>query len=175
MTIHATTHATTSHKSPERKQRDCVSVLLSVMAIGTLLITAVAQAAPPAALVASPAPPAFDREAAGGAVPQLDDYGAATAAARQSQSMLLVSVEPISGNPADTAGQHLERPDVQQRFAASGTPWVFCRIGMQNAGAGLVGDPGLVEMRRGPGLFVVDYAHGELTGRIVSILPRTPG
>ena len=170
-----TIHATTSHKSPERKRRDCVSVLLFVMAIGTLVITAAVQAAPPAALVATPAPPAFDREAAGGAVPRLDDYGAATAAARQSQSMLLVSVEPISGNPADTAGQHLERPDVQQRFAASGTPWVFCRIGMQNAGAGLVGDPGLVEMRRGPGLFVVDYAHGELTGRIVSILPRTPG
>ena len=170
-----TIHATTSHKSPERKRRDCVSVLLFVMAIGTLVITAAVQAAPPAALVATPAPPAFDREAAGGAVPRLDDYGAATAAARQSQSMLLVSVEPISGNPADTAGQHLERPDVQQRFAASGTPWVFCRIGMQDAGDGLVGDPGLVEMRRGPGLFVVDYAHGEFTGRIVSILPRTPG
>ena len=175
-----TIHATTSHKSPERKRRDCVSVLLSMIAIGPLVIgplviTGAVQAAPPAALVATPAPPAFDREAAGGAVPRLDDYGAATAAARQSQSMLLVSVEPISGNPADTAGQHLERPDVQQRFAASGTPWVFCRIGMQNAGAGLVGDPGLVEMRRGPGLFVVDYAHGELTGRIVSILPRTPG
>ena len=170
-----TIHATTSHKNPERKRRDCFSVLLFVMAIGTLVITAAVQAAPPAALVATPAPPAFDREASGGAVPRLNDYGAATAAARQSQSMLLVSVEPISGNPTDTAGQHLERPDVQQRFAASGTPWVFCRIGMQNAGAGLVGDPGLVEMRRGPGLFVVDYAHGELTGRIVSILPRTPG
>jgi hypothetical protein len=112
---------------------------------------------------------------AGGAVQRFDDYGAATEAARQSQAMLLVSVEPTGGNPADTAGQHLERPDVQQRFAASGTPWVFCRIGMPDAGAGLVGDPGLAEMRRGPGLFVVDYAHGEFTGRIVSILPRTPG
>ena len=143
-----TIHATMSHKSPERKRRDCVSVLLFGMAIGTLGITGVAQAAPPAALVATPAPPAFARDAAVGEVQRFDDYSAATAAARQSQSMLLVSVEPTGGNPADTAGQHLERPDVQQRFAASGTPWVFCRIGMQDAGAGLVGDPGLVEMRR---------------------------
>jgi hypothetical protein len=174
-----TIDATTSQKSPERKRRRRFGVWLSVkaigMAFGPLVITAAAQAAPPAALVATPAPPAFAHEAVVGAVQRLDDYSAATAAARQSQSMLLVSLEPTGGNPADTAGQHLERPDVQQRFAASGTPWVFCRIGMQDAGAGLVGDPGLVEMRRGPGLFVVDYAHGEFTGRIVSILPRTPG
>jgi hypothetical protein len=64
---------------------------------------------------------------------------------------------------------------VQQRFATSGTPWIFCRVGMHDGGAGLVGDPGLVEMRRGPGIFVVDHAHGELAGRIVSILPRTGG
>jgi hypothetical protein len=108
-------------------------------------------------------------------VQRIDDYAAATEAARQSQAMLLVSVEPTAGNPADMAGQHLERPDVQQRFATSGTPWVFCRIGMQEDGAGLVGDPSLAEMRHGPGVFVVDYAHGEFTGRIVSILPRTPG
>jgi hypothetical protein len=170
-----TIHAITPHPCLERKRLGRLSVRLSVMAIGPLVITAAVHAAPPAALIATPAPPAFARDVAGGAVQRFDDYGAATEAARQSQAMLLVSVEPTSSNPADTAGQHLERPDVQQRFAASGTPWVFCRIGMQDAGAGLVGDPGLAEMRRGPGLFVVDYAHGEFTGRIVSILPRTPG
>jgi len=176
MAIHTTTsHATTSHKSPERKRRDRVSVRLFVMISGPLATVAAMLATPAVAFAATPAPPTFAPDASGIAVPRLDDYGAATAAARQSQSMLLVSVEPTGGNPADTAGQHLERPDVQQRFAASGTPWVFCRIGMQDAGAGLVGDPALVEMRRGPGLFVVDYAHGEFTGRIVSILPRTPG
>jgi hypothetical protein len=157
----------------QRTRRLCRWLLAS--AIGPLVITAAAQAAPPAAFTATPTPPSFAPDVAGGDVPRIDDYAAATAAARQSQAMLLVSVEPTSGNPADTAGQHLERPDVQQRFAASGTPWVFCRVGMQDAGAGLVGDPGLVEMRRGPGLFVVDYAHGEVAGRIVSILPRTPG
>jgi len=175
MNLHPTTFQ--RNPAPTRPGRFAVRLSGAVigMVIGPLVITAAAQAAPPAALVATPAPPAFARDAAGEAVQRIDDYAAATEAARQSQAMLLVSVEPTGGNPADTAGQHLERPDVQQRFAASGTPWVFCRLGMPDAGAGLVGDPGLVEMRRGPGLFVVDYAHGEFTGRIVSILPRTPG
>ena len=155
--------------------RDIPSGLLLAAVVGPLALSGVAQAAPPGSLVATPAPPTFTGEATGGAVQRIDDYAAATAAARQSQSMLLVSVEPTGGDPADAAGQHLDRLDVQQRFAARGTPWVFCRVGMQEAGAGLVGDPGLVEMRRGPGIFVVDYAHGEFSGRIVSILPRNPG
>jgi hypothetical protein len=109
------------------------------------------------------------------AVQSLDDYAAATEAARQSQAMLLVSVEPQSGDPGDVAGQHLGRDDVQQRFANSGTPWVFCRLGQHDGAATLIDDPSLTEMRRGPGVFVVDYAHPEYAGRIVSILPRTPG
>jgi hypothetical protein len=161
---------------PRRSQRSGrLGRWLLASAIGTAFITAAARAAPPAAFVATPAPAASAAEMPGGAVQRIDDYAAATAAARQAQAMLLVSVEPTGSDPADTAGQHLERPDVQQRFADSGTPWVFCRVGMEDAGAGLVANPGLVEMRRGPGLFVVDYAHGELTGRIVSILPRKPG
>ena len=161
---------------PRRSQRSGrLGRWLLASAIGPACITAAAQAAPPTAFVATPAPPASAAEMPGGAVQRIDDYAAATAAARQAQAMLLVSVEPTGSDPADTAGQHLERPDVQQRFADSGTPWVFCRVGMEDAGAGLVANPGLVEMRRGPGLFVVDYAHGELTGRIVSILPRKPG
>jgi hypothetical protein len=107
-------------------------------------------------------------------VQRIDDYAAALDAAQAANGMLLVSVEPQSGNPTDLAGQHLERPDVQDRFARSGTPWIFCRLGMAEA-AGLVADPGLVEMRRGPGVFVVDHAHARYAGRIVSILPRTPG
>lgn len=127
----------------------------------------------PAAQGATPAPPSIERSLEP-AVQQFNDYGAATEAARQAQAMLLVSVESNGGDPADVAGQWLERPDVQQRFAASGTPWVFCRLGVHDAG-GLVGDPSLVEMRRGPGIFVVDHTPGQYTGRIVSILPRTPG
>lgn len=107
-------------------------------------------------------------------IPRIDDYVAASDAARASQAMLLVSVEPNGGDPSDLAGQRLEQADVQERFLRSNTPWVFCRLGMNEAGS-LVGDPSLVEMRRGPGVFVVDHTGGPLTGRIVSILPRTSG
>ena len=107
-------------------------------------------------------------------IQRIDDYGAASDAARQTGAMLLVSVEPQSGEKGDAAGSRLEQPDVQERFAASGTPWVLCRLGLADAAA-LVGDPSLVEMRGGPGLFVVDHAHAPWHGRIVSILPRTPG
>ena len=69
-------------------------------------------------------------------VQRIDDYAAALGAAQAANGMLLVSVEPQSGNPTDLAGQHLERPDVQDRFARSGTPWIFCRLGMAEA-AGL--------------------------------------
>jgi len=124
---------------------------------------------------ATPAPPSLAPNAVFEGVQRIDDYAAATAAARQAQAMLLVSVEPATDNPADAAGQHLERPDVHQRFATNGTPWVFCRLGANDGGTGLIRDPGLVEMRRGPGVFVVDYAHPEFDGRIVSILPRTGG
>ena len=176
MTIHATTlpaslPATTTVLG--WFGRSCCR--LPSLVIGPLVIATGTHAAPPVEFAATPAPPAFAAESAGGPVQRVDDYAAATEAARQAQAMLLVSVEPAGGDPADLVGRHLERPDVQQRFATSGTPWVFCRVGMQDAGGGLVGDPSLVEMRRGPGLFVVDYAHGGLAGRIVSILPRTPG
>ena len=131
--------------------------------IGIAIAAATAQAA-----VTSPPPAAAEL------VQRIDDYAAATAAARQAGGMLLVSVEPEAADPADAAGGRLDRADVQQRFAASGTPWVFCRLALADAAA-LVGDPGLVEMRGGPGVFVVDHAHDPWRGRIVSVLPRRPG
>jgi hypothetical protein len=109
------------------------------------------------------------------AVQRIDDYAAALEAARDGQAMLLVSVEPRSGDADDLAGRTLERPDVQRRFAGSGTPWVFCRLGLDGGGAALAADPGLAEMRGGAGVFVVDHAHPEYAGRIVSILPRAAG
>ncbi|MFM8378084.1 MAG: hypothetical protein ACKOB1_02040 [Planctomycetia bacterium] len=128
---------------------------------------------------ATPAPPSLQSDGLQAAglqgVERIDDYSAATAAAQTAGAMLLVSVEPASGVPDDVAGAWLERADVQARFAGSGRPWVFCRLGMDAGGAALVGDPALVEMRRGPGVFVVDHTPGPYTGRIVSILPRSPG
>ena len=126
------------------------------------------------ALGATPTPPSMQR-GVGTAIERMDDYGAATEAAKASGAMLLVSVEPTTDSPTDIAGARLERADVQQRFATSGTPWVFCRLGMDAGGAALAGDPSLAEMRRGPGVFVVDHTAGAYAGRIVSILPRTSG
>lgn len=123
------------------------------------------EAATPVPLAPSPA----------AAVQRIDEYAAASDAARQAGAMLLVSIEPQTAAAHDPAGSHLDRADVQQRFAASGTPWVFCRLGLHDGGAALVADPGLAAMRRGTGIFVVDHAHPEYAGRVVSILPRTPG
>jgi hypothetical protein len=135
-------------------------------------LAAVGFAVPTAARGAKP--DAMPRHAAT-PVQRIDDYAAATAAARTAGGMLLVSVEPVVTGDHDVAGSHLERPEVQQRFATSGMPWVFCRIAMNAGGADLAADPGLAEMRRGPGVFVVDHGPGDYAGRIISILPRAPG
>lgn len=108
------------------------------------------------------------------AVQRIDDYAAASAAAREANAMLLVSIEPGSAEASDPVGDRLDSPQVQEQFAQAGVPWVVCRLSLADA-ATLVTDPGLVEMRGGPGVFVVDHAHAPWRGRIVSILPRTPG
>jgi hypothetical protein len=102
------------------------------------------------------------------AVQRIDDYATATEAARAAGAMLLVSVEPNAGESP------LDRPGLEERFAAGGTPWVFCRPDAAAASA-LAADRALVEMRGGAGVFVVDHAHDAWRGRIVSVLPRTPG
>ena len=102
----------------------------------------------------------------------IDGYAAGVDAAEDADAMLLVSVAP--GPENDAVAARLARPDVQARFTRSGTPWVFCRV-TGSAADRLVADPSLAEMRRGPGVFVVDHAHPEWDGRVVSILPRTPG
>lgn len=129
-----------------------------------LLVAARAGATEPPAAAAS-GPRGFER---------IDDYAAALTAAKQAGGMLLVSVEPDAGAAADAVGGRLGQADVQARFARSGTPWVFCRV-TGSAAATLAADAALVEMRRGPGVFVVDHAHPEWDGSVVSILPRTPG
>lgn len=102
------------------------------------------------------------------AVERIDDYAAATEAARAARAMLLVSVEPQGGESP------LDRPGIEERFSNGGTPWVFCRPDPA-AAATLAADSGLVEMRGGAGVFVVDHAHDAWRGRIVSVLPKTPG
>ena len=148
-------HAITSHL---RTLARCIAVVAACRMAGTTAATPVPLRPTPEA-----------------AVQRIDDYAAALEAAQAGGAMLLVSVEPRSGDQADVAGQMLERPDVQRRFAGSGAAWVFCRLGMDAGGAAVAADPGLAEMRGGPGVFIVDHAHPEYAGRVVSILPRTAG
>ncbi|MFM8734628.1 MAG: hypothetical protein ACKOC8_05470 [Pirellulales bacterium] len=109
-----------------------------------------------------------------GAVQAIDDYAAAGEAARQAGAMLLVSIAPGSDGATDVVGERLASPEMQERFTRSGVPWVICRLSRADTGT-LVSDPSLVEMRGGPGVFVVDHSHEEWRGRVVSILPRTSG
>jgi len=102
-------------------------------------------------------------------VQRIDDYAAASTAAAADGAMLLVSVERDQGNPSP-----LDLPGLEERLLAGGTPWVLCRPDGATA-ARLGGDPGLVELRGGDGVFVVDHAHDAWRGRVVSVLPRTPG
>jgi hypothetical protein len=102
------------------------------------------------------------------AVQRIDDYAAATEAARAAGAMLLVSLEPHGGESP------LDRPGLDERCAGSGTPWVLCRPDATTAAA-LAADRSLVEMRGGAGLFVVDHAHDAWRGRVVSVLPTTQG
>jgi hypothetical protein len=131
--------------------------------------------------------PVAEETAVPPAVPCINDYAAATAAAQEAGAMLLVSVEPTVSNE-DLVGAYLQQTDVQARFVASATPWVFCRLPVEGSTAiegeqtRLIDHPSLRELRHGAGLFTVDYAHPTVEegntpvyGRIVSILPRTPG
>jgi len=103
-------------------------------------------------------------------------YVAALKAARQQAGMLLVSIEPEPATTAtDPVACYLARADVRSRFATSSTPWVFCRLGMEDGGTQLLASSALRELRQGPGVFVVDQAHDEWLGRVVSVLPRTAG
>jgi hypothetical protein len=107
-------------------------------------------------------------------VTRIDDYPAASAKARETGAMLLVSIEPQAPSETDVVGVRLAGEEMQRLFMASDIPWVTCRLEMESADW-LLRDPALVEMRGGAGVFLVDYAHDSWRGRIVSVLPRTPG
>lgn len=145
--------------------KTCIRIACLTTAIATVCVSTPGIAATPERTAHAPV----------AGVQWIDDYAAAGEAAKAAGGMLLVSVEPVAGDPGDIAGKWLMRADVQERFGRSGTPWVFCRLGMNGAGATLVADQSLVEMRRGSGVFVVDHSGGPLSGRVVSILPRIGG
>ncbi len=104
------------------------------------------------------------------------DYATALATAAERKAMLLVSIEPTARRQDDdrVAGR-LADHSLRKRFAAGGDAWVFCRLGMEEGGRELLHSPALSELRRGPGIFLIDQTPGRWRGRVVSILPRTPG
>lgn len=135
-------------------------------AAGGTVLAIVLAGGPDPSRAAAPEPPATVRS--------IDEYAAATAAARETAAMLLVSVEPDDAPSDDAVGRRLDDPAVQRRFAGAATPWIVCRLSRAVATA-LVADPALVALRGGGGVFVVDFAHDAWRGRVVSVLPRTAG
>jgi len=106
----------------------------------------------------------------------IDDYATALAAAGERGVMLLVSIEPTARRQDnDRVAERLVASSLRERFTAGGDGWVFCRLGMEEGGRELVQSPALSELRRGPGIFVIDQTPGRWRGRVVSVLPRTPG
>jgi hypothetical protein len=169
----------------------CMNSVISVGVMGLVMTLAGVDGWCPAAVAAAADTPAEQSvttaPAQPPAVPCINGYAAATAAAQQAGAMLLVSVEPEVSD-TDLVGSYLQQSDLQARFMASPTPWVFCRLPIDGLTAvdgepiRLIDHPSLAELRQGPGLFAVDYAHPTATegnkpvyGRIVSVLPRKPG
>ena len=107
---------------------------------------------------------------------EIDDYAEALEAARINQAMLLVSIEPAPHRQDDDpVARQLAQPPLRNRFTATGVSWVFCRLGMEEGGRELVRATSLQELRRGPGICVIDQRPGRWQGRVVTVLPRTPG
>lgn len=93
----------------------------------------------------------------------LHDLERAQIAAKGARGMLLVSCEPT---PVDGVAAHLSSSD---RLKG----WTLCRLTGGSASA-VAACSSLVEMH-GAGVFIVDYAHAEHDGQIVSLLPFRRG
>ncbi len=109
----------------------CMNSVISVGVMGLVMTLAGVDGWCPAAVAAAADTPAEQSvttaPAQPPAVPCINGYAAATAAAQEAGAMLLVSVEPEVSD-TDLVGSYLQQSDLQARFMASPTPWVFCRL-----------------------------------------------
>lgn len=104
------------------------------------------------------------------------DYGEATRIAKEKSAMLLVSIRAKNLTDAnDPVTQQLAEPSVRKVFIHSKTQWIFCELNFNKTSITLLHSNSLQQLRKGPGLFVVDYAHKIMHGRVVSTLPRQDG
>lgn len=107
-------------------------------------------------------------------IPETQDYSTALELATEHNAFLLVSIEFHGKEKRDGVRNHLSKETTRTLFHKSMHKWVFCFLTMEDATT-LITNPSLREMRQGPGVFVVDCTTGPLSGRIISILPKTPG
>lgn len=153
-----------SKKTAESDQRTCCRGGLAIVLLA--ITTATTQA------MMTPAPPA-DQPAV---ILEINDYSVALETARAQQAMLLVSIEPTSQRQKDDpVARQLARSSLRDRFTGSGVSWIFCRLGMDEGGRELIKTASLQALRHGPGICVIDQMAGRWQGRVVTVLPRTPG
>jgi hypothetical protein len=153
-----------SKKTAESDQRTCCRGGLAIVLLA--ITTATTQA------MMTPAPPA-DQPAV---ILEINDYAVALETARAQQAMLLVSIEPTSQRQKDDpVARQLARSSLRDRFTGSGVSWIFCRLGMDEGGRELIKTASLQALRHGPGICVIDQMAGRWQGRVVTVLPRTPG
>jgi hypothetical protein len=153
-----------SKKTAESDQRTCCRGGLAIVLLA--ITTATTQA------MMTPAPPA-DQPAV---ILEINDYAVALETARAQQAILLVSIEPTSQRQKDDpVARQLARSSLRDRFTGSGVSWIFCRLGMDEGGRELIKTASLQALRHGPGICVIDQMAGRWQGRVVTVLPRTPG
>lgn len=109
-------------------------------------------------------------------ITDVSDYTDALRIAEKKSAMLLVSIR-TEGTTADNdeVTQQLKKPSVRMLFSKSATPWIFCQLDFNERTVSLIQSTFLKEIRGGPGIFVIDYAHESLKGQVVSVLPRRNG
>ena len=107
---------------------------------------------------------------------EIPDYEEATKVAKEKSAMLLVSIRAKNlTNTNDLVTQQLADPSVREVFINSKTPWVFCELNFDKTSITLLHSNSLQQLRKGPGIFVVDYANKAMHGRVISALPRQNG
>ena len=107
---------------------------------------------------------------------EVSDYGEATRIAKEKSAMLLVSIRVKNViASSDLVTKQLADPSVRKVFVNSKTQWIFCELDFNETSITLLHSTSLQQLRKGPGIFVVDYAHTTMHGRVVSVLPRQNG
>ena len=103
---------------------------------------------------------------------EIPDYVEAIKVAKEKSAMLLVSIRAKNRTDTnDLVTQQLADPSVREVFIRSKTLWVFCELNFDKTAITLLHSNSLQQLRKGPGIFVVNYANKAMHGRVISALP----